>query len=203
MLQELVLSTLVAMLLNRKPLNWPDLRIGPINLYSMPPLRNTEMSMSKKYPKYYKDIPKGVTELDVYGVCQMFPVDDPTGCINHARKKLLVPGTRTGGKSMMDDIREARDTLNRYLELVATEKTNRDEEGRIKATAIAAMHITDNPSDSARIMQKMTADIKAASLEFQNGLMVRKPDNGVYRTPPVFEAAPFKSTDDSNGFDPT
>ena len=75
------------------------------------------MSMAEMYPKYYKRIPGGVTELDVYGVCQMFPVDDPTGCILHARKKLLVPGTRTGGKSMRDDIREARDTLTRYLEL--------------------------------------------------------------------------------------
>ena len=76
------------------------------------------MKMSEKYPKYYKTVPKGVESLDVYAVCQMFPVNDPTGCINHARKKLLVPGTRTGGKSMIDDIKEARDTLNRYLELV-------------------------------------------------------------------------------------
>jgi hypothetical protein len=73
--------------------------------------------MAKKYPKYYKRVPAGVTELDVYGVCQMFPVADDTGCINHARKKLLVPGTRTGGKSFYDDIKEARDTLNRWLEL--------------------------------------------------------------------------------------
>lgn len=73
--------------------------------------------MSDKYPKYYKAIPAGVTEIDVYAVCNLFPVNDATGCINHARKKLLVPGTRTGGKSFRDDIREARDTLNRWLEL--------------------------------------------------------------------------------------
>lgn len=74
-------------------------------------------SMSIQYPKYYKRVPEGIVELDVYAVCKMFPVDDSTGCINHARKKLLVPGTRTGGKSFRDDIREARDTLNRWLEL--------------------------------------------------------------------------------------
>lgn len=75
------------------------------------------MSMAEKYPKYYKRTPGGVTVLDTYAVNAMFPVDDPTGCILHARKKLLVPGTRTGGKSMRDDIKEARDTLTRYLEL--------------------------------------------------------------------------------------
>ncbi|WP_369090335.1 hypothetical protein [Massilia sp. X63] len=75
------------------------------------------MSMADKYPKYYKRTPGDTTVLDTYAVNMMFPVDDPTGCILHARKKLLVPGTRTGGKSLRDDIKEARDTLTRYLEL--------------------------------------------------------------------------------------
>jgi hypothetical protein len=72
--------------------------------------------MSKKYPKYYKPV-GNLKEVDVYAVCKLFPVADDTGCINHARKKLLVPGTRTGGKSFRDDIKEARDTLTRWLEL--------------------------------------------------------------------------------------
>lgn len=76
---------------------------------------NTPMSV--KYSKYYKPVPKNITELDVYAVCKMFPVQDDTGCINHARKKLLIPGTRTGGKTFYDDIKEARDTLTRWLEL--------------------------------------------------------------------------------------
>ena len=76
-----------------------------------------EQIMSKLYPKYYKRIPEGVTEIDTYLVNMLFPVDDASGAILHARKKLLVPGTRTGGKSMWDDIKEARDTLNRWLEL--------------------------------------------------------------------------------------
>jgi len=92
------------------------------------------MKMSEKYPKYYKPVPKNTESLDVYAVCQMFPVDDATGCINHARKKLLVPGTRTGGKSALDDIREARDTLNRYLEL--HEKGAMDNE-QIKAKLVS------------------------------------------------------------------
>ena len=50
----------------------------------------------------------------------MFPVDDPTGCIIHARKKLLIPGVRSGGKSMLQDITEARDTLNRFIALMTS-----------------------------------------------------------------------------------
>lgn len=81
------------------------------------PPSEEKVPMSVKYPKYYKAIPEGWTEIDVYGVCKLFPVDDDSGCIHHAVKKLLVPGTRTGGKSFHDDIREARDTLTRWLEL--------------------------------------------------------------------------------------
>ena len=73
-------------------------------------------SMSKKYPEYYKDVSE-LTELDVYMVHYLFNVQDPSGAIQHASKKLLLSGVRTGGKSQFDDIREARDTLNRWLEM--------------------------------------------------------------------------------------
>lgn len=76
-------------------------------------------SLAKKYPKYYKALPPGVKpdEVDVYVINMMFPLDDPSGTLEHARKKLLVPGVRSGGKSMLKDITEARDTLNRYIAL--------------------------------------------------------------------------------------
>lgn len=73
-------------------------------------------SMSALYPKYYKDV-TNLTELDVYQVHKLFVIQDPSGAIQHASKKLLLSGVRTGGKSQFDDIREARDTLNRWLEL--------------------------------------------------------------------------------------
>jgi hypothetical protein len=73
--------------------------------------------IADKYPKYYRRVPEGVTVIDTYALNQMFPVEDPTGCILHARKKLLIPGARTGGKGAYDDIKEARDTLTRWLEL--------------------------------------------------------------------------------------
>lgn len=73
-------------------------------------------SMSELYPKYYKDF-SGVDEADVYMVHDRFNIQDPSGCIHHASKKLLLSGVRTGGKSKYDDVREARDTLNRWLEI--------------------------------------------------------------------------------------
>jgi hypothetical protein len=73
-------------------------------------------SLSQRYPKYYKSVGE-LTEVDVYAVHQLFSLDDTSGCIHHASKKLLLSGVRTGGKTKQQDIREARDTLNRWLEL--------------------------------------------------------------------------------------
>lgn len=87
----------------------------------------TDASLADRYPKYYKRIPSSWKVLDVYGVHSLFPIQDFSGCLHHSSKKLLVPGVRTGGKSMRKDITEARDTLNRWLELnpeVADEPIN-------------------------------------------------------------------------------
>ena len=73
-------------------------------------------SMSELYPTYYKDF-TGVDEADVYLVHDRFKIEDHSGCLHHASKKLLLSGVRTGGKSKFDDVREARDTLNRWLEI--------------------------------------------------------------------------------------
>lgn len=84
-----------------------------------------EQTMAQKYPQYYKPIPSNLSEADTYVVNKMFPIsanDDPTGTVLHARKKLLVPGCRTGGKTFYQDIKEARDTLNRFLDLMKPEE---------------------------------------------------------------------------------
>lgn len=93
--------------------------------------------MADRYPRYYKRIPEGVTCLDIYAICQMFPVEDPSGAINHARKKLLIPGTRTGGKSIYNDVKEARDTLTRWLELNAGH-TGRAEQAQMVKQRVGA-----------------------------------------------------------------
>jgi len=72
--------------------------------------------MSEKYPKYYKDV-SDINEIDVYEVHHRFQINDPSGCIQHASKKLLLCGVRTGNKAPYQEIREARDTLNRWLQL--------------------------------------------------------------------------------------
>lgn len=75
-----------------------------------------EEPMSVKYPKYYKSV-EHLTEIDVYAVHQLFEITDPSGAIQHASKKLLLSGSRTGGKSVYQDIQEAKDTLTRWLQL--------------------------------------------------------------------------------------
>lgn len=66
------------------------------------------------YSKYFKDV-KHLDTIDIYRVLDLFGVVDHA--LGHAVKKLLLAGPRTGGKSFEDDVREARDTLNRWLEM--------------------------------------------------------------------------------------
>ena len=77
---------------------------------------NEPTAMAQKYPKYYKPV-GNLTEVDVYAVHKLFNIQDPSGAIQHASKKLLLSGVRTGGKTPYKDIQEARDTLTRWLQL--------------------------------------------------------------------------------------
>lgn len=77
------------------------------------------MSNDKKFPHYFKQIPEGVTHVDVYHVLRLFAVDD--GAIAHALKKLLCAGKR-GNKGRQTDISEAIASLTRCLELDALEQ---------------------------------------------------------------------------------
>ena len=72
--------------------------------------------MSEIYPKYFKDV-SDLDEVDVYQIHHLFNVQDPSGAIQHASKKLLLSGVRTGNKSAYTDVKEARDTLNRWLQI--------------------------------------------------------------------------------------
>lgn len=66
-----------------------------------------------KYPAYWKPLPKNWRAIDTYRVDILFPLNDSR--LTHARKKLLVPGTRTGNKSFRKDILEAWATLGQWL----------------------------------------------------------------------------------------
>jgi hypothetical protein len=71
--------------------------------------------MHVRYPQYFREVPPGVTHIDTYRVGEMFDVTDP--CLFHAMKKILLAGTRTGGKSLRVDIREAAASLYRWAEM--------------------------------------------------------------------------------------
>jgi hypothetical protein len=78
-------------------------------------------TMAEKYPAYYKDV-RHLNEIDIYATHKVFNLIDPTGCLHHSSKKILLSGTRTGGKPAHKDIKEARDTLTRWLQLNGHEK---------------------------------------------------------------------------------
>lgn len=79
-----------------------------------------------KHSHYKKDV-SGLSMIDVYRVCDLFGVQDPSGATQHAIKKLLLPGQR-GGKSMRQDLQEAVDSLNRRIQML-----DEDEGGSAKS----------------------------------------------------------------------
>jgi hypothetical protein len=75
--------------------------------------KRSQPKQRKKFPHYYKEIPKGVTHVDVYWVVEAWGVSNPVG---HAVKKLLAAGQR-GSKAREKDLREAIVSVQRALEL--------------------------------------------------------------------------------------
>lgn len=79
-------------------------------------LATAPLTMAQRYPHYYKDVSE-LSEVDVYMIHELFQIEDCSGAIQHASKKLLLSGVRTGGKSKAQDIKEARDALTRWLHI--------------------------------------------------------------------------------------
>lgn len=69
--------------------------------------------MVDRYPDSYKSVGDMVM-IDTYGVHHLFQVQDPSGCLQNASQKLLLSGS---SNTAYRDIREARDTLTRWLQL--------------------------------------------------------------------------------------
>lgn len=53
--------------------------------------------------------------IDVYNVCDVFAINDPSGATQHAIKKLLCPGQR-GSKGILKDYKEALDSIQRRID---------------------------------------------------------------------------------------
>lgn len=73
--------------------------------------------------KYARSIPHGKDHIDVYDVLIIFEVTDPA--IQHAIKKLLACDQR-GHKDTLEDLQEAKQSIDRAIEIVSTygEKEN-------------------------------------------------------------------------------
>lgn len=98
------------------PQHWLELQVARKDLE--PPVVQADegAALAERFPKYWKPLPKGWAAIDTYRVNALFPiVGDDSGRLLHARKKLLVPGTRTGGKTLYVDIAEAHATLGAWL----------------------------------------------------------------------------------------
>lgn len=72
-----------------------------------------------KNPHYYKSV-KHLRTVDIYRAIALFGVTHP--CLAHAAKKILVPGIRTGGKGAEQDIKEAIQSLQRWLEMLEEDR---------------------------------------------------------------------------------
>ena len=97
-----------------------------------------EDELAIKYPAYWKPLPKDWRAIDTYRVNALFPIKDDSGRLIHARKKLLVCGTRTGGKSMLKDVQEAYDTLGAWLADNDTAEPAIEQETQVAAYACSA-----------------------------------------------------------------
>ena len=67
-----------------------------------------------KHSHYHKDV-SDLDTIDIYAICDLY-VDDKSGCIQHAVKKLLCGGKR-GAKNELKDLQEAIDTIQRKIEI--------------------------------------------------------------------------------------
>lgn len=70
--------------------------------------------IGEKHSHYYKDV-EHLKTIDVYRVLELFDVTNP--CLAHAIKKLLVAGGRGAGKDQNQDICEAVDSCQRFLQM--------------------------------------------------------------------------------------
>lgn len=91
-----------------------------IDLPQQPSDTNSKILAEKvgsKHNHYFKDV-SDIDEVDVYRVCDLFEVNDASGAIQHALKKLLCSGQR-GVKVYRKDLEEARDSIQRKLDILS------------------------------------------------------------------------------------
>lgn len=94
---------------------------------------------SKTYPHYFKQLPAGTTHVDVYLLLDLYKVHN--AAVAHAVKKLLCSGQR-GSKDQRQDLVEARDSIQRALDIIdgpvdtGTEYTAGEDGARVYMTKL-------------------------------------------------------------------
>lgn len=80
-------------------------------------MRNLDKTIpvQPKHSHYHKNVSQYDT-IDIYALCKIFDIQDPSGCTQHAIKKLLVTGQR-GHKDRLRDLQDVIDTVKRLVEL--------------------------------------------------------------------------------------
>lgn len=84
-----------------------------------------------KHSHYHKDVTH-LKSIDVYRTLELFGVTDQA--LGHAIKKLLCAGELGAGKTFEQDVREAVDTLNRRLQMLAEDDAPKDFEATLPET---------------------------------------------------------------------
>jgi len=94
--------------------DWPE--FGPVLRMLEQRVDGATVVTPGRHPHYFKNV-SHLKVIDVYRVLKLFNVTDP--CVQHAVKKLLVAGGRGAGKDIERDLREAVDSINRALQMIA------------------------------------------------------------------------------------
>lgn len=77
---------------------------------------------TKKHNHYFADV-SDLDSIDFYEVCERFGINDPSGCTQHAAKKIIFAGKR-GIKDQMQDVNEAINSLERLKEILKKRELN-------------------------------------------------------------------------------
>lgn len=114
--------------------------------------RMTTDELLARYPDYYKDV-RHLEVIDIYRILDLYGVTDPT--VQHAVKKLLIPGKRSGGKAPEKDMMEAVHTLERGA-IMREEDMNK---GKLSPKpAVVVTNTVSAPSISDKVIQEMITD---------------------------------------------
>lgn len=84
-----------------------------------PTLKITASASVDKYPYHFRSV-EHLYEVDVYVIHHLFEINDPSGAIQEASRKLLLSSSQGTGKPDFQNILEARDILTRWLEINTT-----------------------------------------------------------------------------------